>query len=229
MAERSRARSIRARLDDRILGGQSPISASIVSRCSDDHLDQFARQLGGLGIAFALGQVALQDGVCGPLAELRFEDRRERELAGRPSTSDPVSPRRHRPAIATEPEIEAEQPLDRWPRPPSGPGSCSPTERLARPGHDPDTHQDRSSRSRMLTERPPRTRRQSGPPRATRTTPGDLEGRQAHQLGDDRRADGQYGTAHETASAAMSAVEPGPGATLVGLAANDSAMSSGTR
>jgi hypothetical protein len=59
----------------------------------DDASDQLAGQFGGLRIALELREVPFQDGGCGALAEVRFEDRRE----GQPPTgtfrSDVVRPR----------------------------------------------------------------------------------------------------------------------------------------
>jgi len=63
---------------------------------ADHRRDQFARQVGGHGIAFRLGQMALEDGLRGPLPEVRLEDRRQRESTSGASSALPVSLRRHR-------------------------------------------------------------------------------------------------------------------------------------
>ena len=97
MAQRSRARSIRASAGDRVLRG--PPGDLGVDRVAvrDDRGDQLAGQRGRVRVALLLGQVALEDGVGGPLAEVRLEDRREGEPAAGPPAADAVSPRRHRP------------------------------------------------------------------------------------------------------------------------------------
>jgi hypothetical protein len=62
----------------------------------DHGRDQFARQGICRRIAFGLGQVAFQDCLRGPLAEVRFEDRGERESTSCPTSALPISLRRHR-------------------------------------------------------------------------------------------------------------------------------------
>ena len=59
-------------------------------------LDQFAGELGRDFVALRLGQMALQDGRCRSLAEVRFEDRGEREAAALAASAGAVRPRRHR-------------------------------------------------------------------------------------------------------------------------------------
>ena len=58
--------------------------------------DQFAGQRGGRRIAFGVGQVSLEDGFRGALAEVGFEDRGERQPTSGPSPALAVSLRRHR-------------------------------------------------------------------------------------------------------------------------------------
>ena len=59
--------------------------------------DQVAGQCGRHRIPLLLGQMAFEDGVRGPLSEVRFEDGREGQPATGPPAADAVSPRRHRP------------------------------------------------------------------------------------------------------------------------------------
>jgi hypothetical protein len=69
-----------------------------VDRVAMGHLggDQFASQLGRVRVPFLLGQMAFEHGIGGALAEVRFEDRRQRQPAPGSAAADPVSPRRHR-------------------------------------------------------------------------------------------------------------------------------------
>ena len=97
MAVRSSARSIRARPVTGYCGARRVISASIVSRCRTTAVDELPGQGGGRRIALLLRQMALQDGLRGPLAEVGLEDRREGEATSGPSSPDPVSPRHRRP------------------------------------------------------------------------------------------------------------------------------------
>ncbi len=60
--------------------------------------DELPSQSGRILVALFLGQVALEDGVRGPLAEVGFEDGRQGQPATGPPAADAVSPRRHRPA-----------------------------------------------------------------------------------------------------------------------------------
>jgi hypothetical protein len=62
----------------------------------DDRRNQRPGEVRRDGIALRLGQVTLEDGLGGPLAELGLEDRSEREPTSRPPPSLPVS-LRHRP------------------------------------------------------------------------------------------------------------------------------------
>ncbi len=59
--------------------------------------DELAREGGGVGVALGLSEVALEDGVRRPLAEVRLEDRREGEPPAGPLAADAVSPRHRRP------------------------------------------------------------------------------------------------------------------------------------
>ncbi len=63
---------------------------------SDDGGDQFAGQIGCHRITFRVGEMALQDGLGGSLAEVGLEDRGEREPAPHPTSALAVSLRRHR-------------------------------------------------------------------------------------------------------------------------------------
>ena len=63
----------------------------------DDRGHQLARERRGILVAVLLGEVPLEDGVGGALAEIRLEDRREGEPAARPPAADAVSPRHRRP------------------------------------------------------------------------------------------------------------------------------------
>ena len=68
----------------------------------DDLADDRPGELAGRGIRLDLGQVALQDGCRGALAEVGLEHRRERDAPPGPQGPDPVgalalSRRRHRP------------------------------------------------------------------------------------------------------------------------------------
>ena len=62
----------------------------------DDRRDQLARQGGGRLVPFRLGEVALQDGLRGALAEVGLEDRGQRESTSRPSSALAISLRPHR-------------------------------------------------------------------------------------------------------------------------------------
>jgi hypothetical protein len=62
----------------------------------DDGGDQFAGQIGCHRITFRVGEMALQDGLGGSLAEVGLEDRGEREPAPDPTSALAVSLRRHR-------------------------------------------------------------------------------------------------------------------------------------
>jgi hypothetical protein len=70
-----------------------------VDRITVSHLGshQLTGQLGRIGIARFLGQVAFQNGVGRSLPEIRLEDRRQSEPPAGPAAADAVSPRRHRP------------------------------------------------------------------------------------------------------------------------------------
>ena len=59
--------------------------------------DEVAGQGRGHRIPFLFGQMAFEDGIRGPLSEVRFEDGREGQPATGPPAADAVSPRRHRP------------------------------------------------------------------------------------------------------------------------------------
>ena len=63
----------------------------------DDCGHELARQRGGVRVALLLGEVTLEDGIGGALAEIRLEDRRQREPPARPPPADAVSPRHRRP------------------------------------------------------------------------------------------------------------------------------------
>ena len=59
--------------------------------------DQLAGQRSRHRIPLLLGQMTFEDGVRGPLSEVRLEDGREGQPAAGPPAADAVSPRRHRP------------------------------------------------------------------------------------------------------------------------------------
>jgi len=63
----------------------------------DDCVHELARQRRRVRVALLLGEVTLEDGIRGALAEVRLEDRRERETPTRPPAADAVSPRHRRP------------------------------------------------------------------------------------------------------------------------------------
>ena len=63
----------------------------------DDGGDQLAGEGGRVRVTLLLGEVPLEDGVRGTLAEVGFEDGREGQPATGPPAADAVSPRRHRP------------------------------------------------------------------------------------------------------------------------------------
>ena len=56
----------------------------------DDRPDELAGEGRGGFVAFVLGEVALENGVSGALAEVGFEDAREGEAAAGPVGADPV-------------------------------------------------------------------------------------------------------------------------------------------
>lgn len=57
----------------------------------DNRLDEPAGELGGSLVAFVLRQMSLENRVGRALAELGFEDRRQRKTATRPIGADPVA------------------------------------------------------------------------------------------------------------------------------------------
>jgi hypothetical protein len=63
----------------------------------DDGSHELARQCGRVLVTLLLGEVTLEDGVGGVLAEVRLEDRRESKPPTRPPAADAVSPRHRRP------------------------------------------------------------------------------------------------------------------------------------
>ena len=62
----------------------------------DHGIDQLAREGRGGLIAFRLGQMSLEDGLGGALAEVGLEDRGQRESTSRPSSALAISLRPHR-------------------------------------------------------------------------------------------------------------------------------------
>ena len=97
MAQRSSARSIRARPVTGYCGARRPISASIPSRCSMTAATSSRASVAGVLVPLLLGEVTLEDGIGGALAEVRLEDRREGEPPTGPPAADAVSPRHRRP------------------------------------------------------------------------------------------------------------------------------------
>ncbi len=63
----------------------------------DDGRDELAGECRRVRVALLLGEVTLEDGIGGALAEIRLEDRREGEPATGPPAADAVSPRHRRP------------------------------------------------------------------------------------------------------------------------------------
>ena len=59
--------------------------------------DQLAGQRGRVRVALLFGQMALENGIRGPLPEVRFEHSRQGQPATGPPAPNAVSPRRHRP------------------------------------------------------------------------------------------------------------------------------------
>ena len=79
------------------MAGRGPVDQRVdLVAVTDDRADEFASQLCGDGIAFDLGQMALEDRLCGALPEVGLEDRGEREPTSGTSSSLPVSLRHHR-------------------------------------------------------------------------------------------------------------------------------------
>ena len=68
--------------------------ASIVSRWATTAATSWRASSAAAGVAFGLGEVALEDRVGGPLAELRLEDRGEGAGAGRSGSAPDRSSRR---------------------------------------------------------------------------------------------------------------------------------------
>ena len=58
---------------------------------------ELTRQRRGVVVALLLGEVTLEHGIGGPLAEIGLEDRCEGEAPARPPAADAVSPRHRRP------------------------------------------------------------------------------------------------------------------------------------
>ena len=63
---------------------------------ADHRGDEFAGQIGRDGITFRVGEMALEDRLRGPLPEVGFEDRGQREPTSGTSSPLPVSLRHHR-------------------------------------------------------------------------------------------------------------------------------------
>jgi hypothetical protein len=63
----------------------------------DDGSHELARQGGGVLVPLLLGEMTLEDGIGGALAEVRLEDRRQGKPPARPPAADAVSPRHRRP------------------------------------------------------------------------------------------------------------------------------------
>ena len=63
----------------------------------DDGGHELAGQGGGIRVPLFLGEVAFEDGIGGPLTEVRLEYGRESQAPTRPPTADAVSPRHRRP------------------------------------------------------------------------------------------------------------------------------------
>ena len=89
-AQRSRARSIRASWTTGYWGAIRSILGVDSVALADHRVDDPAGQLGGVGVALRLGQMALQDGRRGALTEVRLEDRRERQPPPGPPGADPI-------------------------------------------------------------------------------------------------------------------------------------------
>jgi hypothetical protein len=64
---------------------------------ADDRGHELAGKCGRVLVALLLGEVAFEDGVGRPLAEVGFEDRRQGEPPTRPPAADAVSSRHRRP------------------------------------------------------------------------------------------------------------------------------------
>jgi hypothetical protein len=62
----------------------------------DDGFDQLAGERGCGFVALGLGQMALEDGLGGALAEVGLEDRGQRQSTSRPSSALAISLRHHR-------------------------------------------------------------------------------------------------------------------------------------
>ena len=76
-------------------GDTTDLGVDLVS-VGDHGLDQLAGQGGGRLVALGFGQVALEDGPRGALAEVGLEDRGQRESTSRPSSALAISLRPHR-------------------------------------------------------------------------------------------------------------------------------------
>ena len=97
MAQRSRARSIRASPVTGYCGcPPADLGVDLVA-VADDGGDELAGQGGRVLVALLLGEVAFEDGVGRALAEVGLEDRRQGEPPTRPPAADAVSSRHRRP------------------------------------------------------------------------------------------------------------------------------------
>ena len=174
-AQRSRERSIRASWTTGYWGADASIRASISTRFATTDVDDAAGQLARSGIGLDLRQLALEDRGRGPLAELRLEDRRERDPpagAQRPdAVAGALSHRRRRPG--------------RSPPGRAGPAAARPPARRRRGRRRPVSARSApgramirsltrtpSSRTRTMIGGPASAARQRGPRRATRRTSG---------------------------------------------------------
>jgi hypothetical protein len=59
---------------------------------------QLASQIGRIGVALLLGEMALQHRIRRPLTEVRLKDGGKCQPPAGPSPADPIRPRRHQPA-----------------------------------------------------------------------------------------------------------------------------------
>ncbi|HET8786708.1 MAG TPA: hypothetical protein VFM38_13800 [Candidatus Limnocylindrales bacterium] len=79
------------------MAGRGPVDQRVdLVAVTNDRADEFASQLRRDGIAFDLGQMALEDRLGGALAEVSFEDRGQRKPTSGTSSPLPVSLRHHR-------------------------------------------------------------------------------------------------------------------------------------
>ena len=207
MAQRSSARSIRASWTTGYWGAVGSISASIVSRCATTAATSSRASVGRVRSPSASARWRSRIGVGGALAEVRLEDRGQREPPAGPVAPDRRPPARGQPPTPSTSDGDrlrgrGRAGARRWPPTADRTWRGQRDERLAGPGDDPEPDADAARRAMPDDDRRGRrgARRHGGPAAADPGDARDLERGEPDELGDDAAADGQLGAAHEASS-----------------------------